>query len=122
MRGVENKRVLPIPFRISHNVFLLCTAVYTMSVLSELWSEKGHAQNHGKNPHSALMTPVYDSFDPDTRSLAGLVHGLLAWDTYLTVLLPPGVNGIITVLTNSCGQIFTFQINGPEAIFVGDGE
>ena len=105
------------------------SAVYTNNIQTKLWGKLEHAQYHNVSleetrdiPHSALITPVYDSFDPETRNLAGLVHGILPWDTYLTDLLPPGVNGIVAVLANSCGQRFTFRIDGPKAIFVGEGE
>ena len=76
----------------------------------------------GEIPHSVLMAPVYDSFDSESRSLAGVIHGTLPWDSYLTELLPPGVNGIIAVLKNSCGQFFTFRIDGPKATFIGEGD
>jgi len=72
-------------------------------------------------PHSILMSPVYDSFN-ENRSLAGVIYGILPWDSYLTELLPPGIDGIIAVLKNSCGQSFTFRIDGPEAFFIGNGD
>ena len=73
-------------------------------------------------PHSLLMTPVYDNFDLQNRSLTGVILGSLPWDSYLTELLPPGINGIIAVLKNTCGQAYSFQVNGPTAIFLGKGD
>jgi len=78
--------------------------------------------NATEHPHSVLMTPVYTSFEEGNRTLAGVVHGILPWDTYLTNLLPPGANGIFAVLTNTCGQYFTFEINGPDAVYLGAGD
>ena len=73
-------------------------------------------------PHSVLMAPVYDSFDAQNRSLVGIIHGMLPWDSYFTDLLPPGVNGIVVVLKNTCGQFLSFEINGPKATFLGIGD
>lgn len=73
-------------------------------------------------PHSVLMAPVYDSFDTSKRSLSGIIHGILPWDSYLAELLPPSVNGIYCVLKNSCGQTFTFRIDGPHALYIGEGD
>lgn len=73
-------------------------------------------------PHSILMAPVYDSFNTSTRSLSGVLHGILPWDSYLTELLPYGVVGIYCIVKNSCGQTFTFQLDGPHAKYVGEGD
>ena len=92
--------------------------------------EDGHDADHDHHeehaghsvPRSVLMTPVYDSFDLKNRSVAGVIHGSLSWKTYLADLLPPGVNGILVVLKNSCGQSFTFRIDGPVATFISEGD
>ena len=41
---------------------------------------------------------------------------------YLKHLLPVGVSGVYCVLRNSCGQDFSYVINGPEAIYLGEGD
>lgn len=73
-------------------------------------------------PHSIVMAPVYGSFDNNSRVLVGVLHGILAWEFYLTDLLPRGIDGIIAILHNSCGQSSTFEIQGPHAEFIGDGD
>ncbi|CAB9514536.1 Receptor-type guanylate cyclase gcy [Seminavis robusta] len=73
-------------------------------------------------PHSLVMAPIYDSFDKHNRILAGVLHGILAWEFYLTDLLPSGVTGIIVVLQNTCAQSSSFELIGPHAEFLGDGD
>ena len=73
-------------------------------------------------PHSVVMAPVYDSFSQENRSLSGIIHGILAWEFYLTDLLPPAISGILVVLQNSCDQKFTFVLEGAHAEFIGDGD
>ena len=37
-------------------------------------------------------------------------------------LLPAGVVGITAVLENDCGQKFTYEIDGPDALYLGKGD
>jgi class 3 adenylate cyclase len=40
----------------------------------------------------------------------------------LTNLLPPGTNGIVCVIGNTCNQTFTYQINGLDTVYLGHGD
>jgi hypothetical protein len=42
---------------------------------------------------------------------------LFAWDSYFTNVLPEGVNGMVVVLHSTCGDHYTYQLDGPDAIF-----
>ena len=44
------------------------------------------------------------------------------WRTYFLGQLLPGTNGIVAVLSNDCGQDYTYSINGADAHFVGIGD
>jgi len=37
-------------------------------------------------------------------------------------LLPEGVNGVLCVIKNTCGQSFTYEIQGRSAFYLGDGD
>ena len=45
-----------------------------------------------------------------------------AWDVEFGDLLPEGVNGVVVVVENTCNEVYTYVINGPEAEFVGEGD
>ena len=66
-----------------------------------------------QHPHSVFLFPVFDRLaaGPDAK-FVGMLQGLLPWDHYLTDLLPNGVSGIVAVLGNTCGQSFTYKLNG----------
>jgi hypothetical protein len=49
--------------------------------------------------------------DPSSEIVATLM-ALVPWDSYLAAILPEGVNGLTVVLENSCGQQFTYELNG----------
>jgi len=59
--------------------------------------------------------------DSDSETVA-LVSLAFAWDAALQHLLPEGVEGIHSIIKNNCGQAFSYEINGADAIFVGEGD
>ncbi len=68
-----------------------------------------------ETPKSFTMEPVYSTFEEETKTANNIVGGLIAvvsWDEYFTHLLPDGVHGIALVLSNSCGQSYTYRLNG----------
>ncbi|CAB9510360.1 Receptor-type guanylate cyclase gcy [Seminavis robusta] len=73
-------------------------------------------------PRSVIVMPVYNSFLLEQRSIVGVVHGVLPWDRFLTGILPEGVNGIIAVIRNTCGDRYSFLLNGPDVVFLGPGD
>jgi hypothetical protein len=86
-------------------------------------------------PHSILVQPVFKGFPKCHGDHCTVVEGgdsamdigalalvVLPWDGYLHDLLPHTVNDIDVVVQNTCGDIFTFRIDGPTATFVGVGD
>ena len=75
-----------------------------------------------EHPHSFFFHPVRASIhDPDAEVVA-LLGGGTAWDQGLRGLLPEGVSGILAVMYSSCGDLFTYEINGPKAVYLGMGD
>lgn len=99
----------------------------------DLWTQHEHWGFHSSSgvsgettsvshfAHSMTIAPVRASFDA-TADIVGLVAGIAPWDLYLSRLLPEGTNGVYAVLFNSCAQVVSFQINGPKAIYLGEGD
>jgi class 3 adenylate cyclase len=54
--------------------------------------------------------------------LVGSLVTTLAWTSFFSNILSTDVADIILVISNTCGQLVTFKVNGPEAIFVGEGD
>lgn len=75
------------------------------------------------NPISSFNYPVLTGFTPlGSPELGGALGTLLPWNSFFQNILPENADGIIVVLTTSCGQAFTYQINGPEAVLLGPGD
>ena len=76
-----------------------------------------------RHPRSFLLNPIYPSFDVRQKDdVAGILVGVVDWNGYFSSLLQPGASEISVVLLDSCGDSFTYNIEGPEAIFLGKGE
>ncbi|CAB9528965.1 respiration control sensor protein ArcB [Seminavis robusta] len=70
-----------------------------------------------------LTYPVFDSFDIDNREVAGVLATSVYWKVLFSYLLPANSDGIVCVIESpSFNQTFTYQIDGPEATFLGMGD
>lgn len=75
--------------------------------------EDGSDGDDNYHPLSLFMQPVFeDMFDPQSK-IVGLIHAVINWDAYVVSLLPPGVDNLLVVLSNDCGQVYSYQVNGP---------
>jgi hypothetical protein len=60
----------------------------------------------------------YD-YNPKNSTLVGLLNAAVYWRNIIRNSLPTGSNGITVVFNNTCTKSFTYQINGPDVVFVG---
>ena len=74
-------------------------------------TESGEFSAYGI-PHSVIIEPIFKDLYDETSEIVGFVSGIIPWDRYLTNLLPEGVRGITCVLENTCGQAFTYELDG----------
>jgi hypothetical protein len=63
-------------------------------------------------PHSIFVQPVFEDVHDDNSEMVGLLSSVIAWDVFFANLLPHDVSGITAVLTNTCGQVYTYELDG----------
>ncbi|CAB9507949.1 respiration control sensor protein ArcB [Seminavis robusta] len=77
-------------------------------------------------PSTYLTYPVFDSLlaSSESRSVKGVLATSIYWKVLFSNLLPAhgAPQGIICVVQNSLNQFFSFQIDGPQATFLGFGD
>jgi Adenylate and Guanylate cyclase catalytic domain len=73
-------------------------------------------------PHSIVVQPIYKTVNDDSSPPVAFVIAFLPWDWYLINLLPEGAKGVACVLRNTCGQSFTYELNGNTAHYMGEGD
>lgn len=107
----------------------LLTAVRPYTSVGLSITEEDHAAMHTDNensepdfPHSFLMAPIHEKLQDTDSTIVSIMIVAFAWDAAWRSLLPTGVDGIFAVLRNSCGQAFTYEISGPDALYRGEGD
>jgi class 3 adenylate cyclase len=74
-------------------------------------------------PQSLLITPIFEDFSANDRNFVAAVVSLLPWDFYFKDLLHDEVAPIHVVVEHGrCGNSFTYEIRGSEAIYLGEGD
>jgi hypothetical protein len=63
-------------------------------------------------PHAFFSQPIFRDIYNDTSEVVGYINALIPWDTYFANLLPKGAKGIACVASNTCGQSFTYYLDG----------
>jgi hypothetical protein len=71
------------------------------------------------NPHAFLMEPVYSTFAKNPE-LVGFLLGVTLFGNILDNILQEGADGIVCVITDSCGNDMTYELNGPVTKFLGN--
>ena len=83
-----------------------------------------HSQREGSksdHPHSFVWHPVHEKLDDYDSPVVAVIGAGLAWDLSLRGLLPDQVSGIFAVVSNSCNQSYTYLLDGPDALYIGEG-
>eukprot|EP00980_Cylindrotheca_fusiformis_P018038 scaffold5770_cov101-Cylindrotheca_fusiformis.AAC.1 len=86
------------------------------------------ASRHSGNKYGALEGPAlilqYPIFSPvpGNRSVVALLSMITRWDSFILPNMPPDPDGIIIVISNSCGQQVTFALTDNDVIYLGDSD
>jgi hypothetical protein len=77
---------------------------------------------------SAVYYPIIDAVDSiqidlhEEHDVVGVLTFILYWRELINNILPVNSNGVIVVVENACDQVFTYQLNGPDTVFLGPGD
>jgi class 3 adenylate cyclase len=82
----------------------------------------GDLTSHSANDHPHILMAVPVRRTINTGAIVGFVAAVVPWDLYLSRLLPQGIDGMYVVAENTCGQVLTYEINGPVSVYLGKGD
>ncbi|KAL7562125.1 hypothetical protein ACA910_019867 [Epithemia clementina (nom. ined.)] len=91
----------------------------------------GHDDVDPTEPFFATYYPIIgnatDAVDvtmlnPENHKVVGVIATTMFWRKLFENLLAPGSRGLVAVIGSDCNQTFTFQIDGPEVEFLGEGD
>ena len=76
------------------------------------------------HPCSVLVYPIFPDIAQHENGdgMVAFVTMVLQWDKFFYNVLPEGSNGVIVVLSGSCGEDFSYQLNGRQPEFLGYGD
>jgi hypothetical protein len=74
-----------------------------------------------RNPLGFLMEPVYSALKENLEPI-GFIIGVTSFGNLLDRILPTGANGIVCVVKDTCGNAFTYELNGLVSTFLGEGD
>jgi hypothetical protein len=74
------------------------------------------------DPVATMSFPVFNTFDKKNHKIVGILTSLIQFRELFATVLPGQDGGIIAVLSNTCGETFSYVINGEFAIFLGPGD
>jgi class 3 adenylate cyclase len=138
----QTSPVLPIPILPSINMFtspqlalasskVLETNMASLSNaiepggLTDFFLARGQYRNNKQqfigDALTGLFYPVFDNFST-SRKLAGIILSDIYWRLHFEQVLPPNAKGIIAVLENNVNQSFTYQLDGPDVTYLGEGD
>jgi hypothetical protein len=80
--------------------------------LHEKFSALSDTESAYNRPHGFFFQPIFREIYNDTSEVVGDIIAVIAWDSYFANLLPEGVKGIIGVASNTCGQSFSYYLDG----------
>lgn len=72
-----------------------------------------------EGPHAQIDTPVYAKLTDHNSPVVAMLRSAFAFDFYMSDLLPNGIRGIYAVLSNTCGEVATYELTGNKAIYLG---
>lgn len=75
-----------------------------------------------EHPHSFAFHPILRDNEDVSSDVVGVIAMATSWDEALLDLLPEGVTGLLAVIKNSCNQTYTYEIEGGDAFFQGEGD
>mmetsp|Transcript_10346 Transcript_10346/g.22776 ORF Transcript_10346/g.22776 Transcript_10346/m.22776 type:complete len:1195 (-) Transcript_10346:89-3673(-) len=89
---------------------------------TDVLANNGSQFNPFDHPHTQIFAPVFEDPNDDNSAVVGVIDFVVTWDKYMAGLLPEGTFGVHCVVKNTCGQSYTYKIEGNKAIFLGKGD
>jgi hypothetical protein len=109
-------------FENTYNLAVFAQQAMLSKVFDEGESLLLSSKEESFQPESIVVQPLYDAPEAKDRRVVGALVGVIPWNIFFSRLLHEGVEGMVCVLSNTCGQAYTFEVNGGEAVYVGLGD
>ena len=93
------------------------------SLVEDLPSTLRHSPREvSSSPQGFLLEPVFNTIEShnhgleddheDQKDMVGFICITIDWSRFFDGILPPGASNVVVVMSNTCGQTYTFVLNG----------
>ncbi|CAB9511296.1 Receptor-type guanylate cyclase gcy [Seminavis robusta] len=126
--AVQNQRVVVAPVANIAEDSADELTLYIADIIRNWAKQYISEEDDSREPIGGMWYPMYDSLESIHLNLTkdqqpvGVFYAGFFWRELIRDILPSGSNGIILVYSDGCGPTFTYQLNGPNTIFLGAGD
>lgn len=129
---------LPLTFLLQHSHHLNpLNESFANRKWSDMWNEMTSAQQGDmvvlmpftadtpniRGPEVNIWYPVFDMLNVSQgHNLVGILSLSAQWESFLLAYLPSRLEGLLVVVTNSCGQVFSFLVSGKTVSYLGPND
>ena len=98
--------------------------VNSFEEFKEYWeSSSSYSELRSDEPIGKIFFPVFQDLDHlDADHIVALISAILFYESYMFEVLPPDAGRMYVVIENDCDQVFTYEVVGEEAHFIGNGD
>ena len=75
-------------------------------------------QENTEVPQAVVAFPVYSGYNEETSDIIGHLVAIIPWQIFLQDIIPDDTPALRSVLDNTCDEVFTMEVQGPDANFV----
>ncbi|KAG7352534.1 family 3 adenylate cyclase [Nitzschia inconspicua] len=84
-------------------------------------NEGSNTTRYDGGPVATLSFPVFDSFDV-SQGLVAILMSVIQFQQYFNNVLPGESGAVMAVVSNTCGDVFSYEIDGEVVIYLGEGD
>ena len=83
---------------------------------------EGNTTHYLGEPMSYFFIPIFDSPNVTARTTKAVLQSIIHWRAFFRQVLEDSTPPVVIVLHNTCGDTYTYEIQGGEAYIVGFGD
>lgn len=97
----------------------LLTEYYTLLLQDYHGDPNAHYEG---DPVASMSFPVFDTFDMTQKNVVAALTSVIQFQQYFDNVLPEDNGGLLVVVSNTCGDVFSYEVTGESAIFLGNDD
>lgn len=117
---LSGRAVISNPWIIEPGLDAQSSSEYTF--INKMLESGGHGAIGIGEPLSYMYYPVFETFSYDNPKVVAVLEGMVYWRSYFEHVLPEKVRGMVVVVRNNNNIRFTYEIDGRNAVFLGNGD